>query len=46
VINFFAFWLAWQKNQINHKPMFLELKSVQCYEESYDALNKIEIFKQ
>ena len=46
VINFFAFWLAWQKNQINHKPMFLELKSVQCYDESYEALNKFEVFKK
>ena len=26
LINYFAFFMAWGKNQLNHKPVFLEMR--------------------
>lgn len=42
-VNYFAFFLAWKKNQIAHRPMFLEMRSLENCQKSLTAFNKLNI---
>jgi hypothetical protein len=41
IINYSSFFYSWEKNVINHKPVFLEVKGCVNYQKSIDAFDEL-----
>jgi hypothetical protein len=41
IINYSSFFYSWEKNVLNHKPVFLEVQGRENYQKSIDAFEKL-----